>query len=116
GGWLARHEVRVGSRRGGDLAGEQAQHRVDAGTADGGEEERRAPGGAGELLLAALGFLGRERIDLRKGEDFRLVGQAMAISGKLSADGPIGADRVVPGGIDEMQENPAALDMAEKAV
>ena len=40
----------------------------------------------------------------------------MAVGGELFAHRPIGLGRVVAGGVDEVEEHPAALDMAEETV
>ena len=48
--------------------------------------------------------------------DLGLVGEAVAVGGELAADRALGADHILLGAVDQVQEHGAALDMAEEAV
>ena len=116
------HACHSGSRavcgwRSASIDGEEhAQNLIDILMRDGGNAERRAFGGAFEPRHLRLQGLGIDRIDLRKRDDLRLLRQARAIGFKLAPHGLIGLARVRARRIDEMQQNPAAFDMAEETV
>ncbi len=55
-----------------------------------------------------------DRVDLVEPDHFRLVGEAVAVIGQLAADRAVGADDVVLGAVDQVQDRGAALDMPEK--
>ncbi len=55
-------------------------------------------------------------VDLRQGDDLRLGVELRAIGGEFAPHGLIIPPGVLAGRVDEMQQRPAALDVAEKAV
>ena len=57
-----------------------------------------------------------DRVDLRKGDDFRLVRKTAAIGFEFAAHGFIGLSRMFGSGIDQMEKHAAAFDMAQKPV
>ena len=56
-----------------------------------------------------------EGVALGEGDDLLLLGEAGAVGLELGAHGAVGGGHIVAGGIDEMQQHAAALDMAEEA-
>ena len=63
-----------------------------------------------------LDVVGAERIGLVEDDDLRLVDQFLAIGGELGPDGLVGGSGIAAGAVDKMQQDAAALDMAEKTV
>ena len=99
-----------------DDAQERLQHIIDALAG----HRRQHVGGllrgaleTGQLLLQGFGI---ERIGLRQGDDLRLLVQAVTIGLQFLADDLIGLAGMLARPLDEVQENAAALDMAEEAV
>src|SRR5262249_46322434 len=79
------------------------------------EHRRAVPGGAvqcGALDARGIGF---NRVDLVERDDLDLTGQAVTVSCQLLTDCVIGADDIVEGAIDEVEDHRAAFDMAKKA-
>ena len=66
------------------------------------------------LLLAKL--LGRQRIGLVERDDLRLVGEIVAVGHEFLTHGLVGLPGMLAGAVDEVEQHPAALDMAEKPV
>jgi hypothetical protein len=67
----------------------------------------------GHLLLD---LLRRHRVDLGERHDFGLVGQAVIIGYELGPHGLVGLAGVLAGAVDQVQQHPAAFDVAEEAV
>ena len=71
-------------------------------------------------LLERLDDLGArlvvEQVGLGQRDDLRLVVEAGAVAVELAADDAPGLDRVVAGAVDQVEQQPRALDMAEEAV
>ena len=89
----------------------------DAGDAGQGEGLGRA--GIAQRGQTSIDFTRAERIGLVQGHDLRLPGNAGAVGRQFTPDRPVGRGSVPggPGGpVDQMQQHPAAFDMAEKAV
>ncbi len=57
-----------------------------------------------------------DEIGTAQSDDFRFAGEARAIGFELAANDAPSLDGIVAGGVDEMQEQLGALDMAEEAV
>ena len=57
-----------------------------------------------------------DSVDFGQRNDFGLFVKAMAIGLELAADGFIGRARVASSGIDEMEQDAAAFDMAQESV
>jgi hypothetical protein len=55
-------------------------------------------------------------VDLRKGDDFRLLRKTAAIGFEFVAHGFIGLARMFGSGIDQMEKHAAAFDMPQKPV
>src|SRR6266702_368576 len=77
---------------------------------------RRLLGGALEPRGLLLELLGRQRVGLVERDDFGFVREPVAIGFELPAHGLVGLARMLAGAVDEMQQDAAALDMAEEAV
>ena len=58
----------------------------------------------------------RERIAFVQRDDLGLARQVVTIGLDLRADGSIGAGDILAGTVDQMQQDPAPLDMAEEAI
>src|ERR1051326_3703235 len=102
---------------GSDGPGQGAEEFGEAGAADPGErQDRRAgPRGAGERPTFLLHRFRIDRVDLVEADDLRLGGEAVTVTGKLVPDRAVGADDILLGAVNQMQDHRAALDMAEKA-
>ncbi len=84
-------------------------------TPDSGSTVRAGPRRAGERAAFPRDIGGIDRVDLVEADDFRLVGQPVAVIGELAADRPIGADDVLLGPVDQVEDHGAALDMPQEA-
>ena len=73
----------------------------------------RGPLEARDLLLERLLV---ERIGLRERHDLGLVGEAVAVGLEFLADDLVGLARMFARALDEMEQDAAALDMAQEAV
>ena len=76
----------------------------------------RLAGGSGQLLPPRLGNLLRQAVGLVQAEQLRPIQQAWIIGAELVPDGAPGGADVVHGAVDQMDQHPAALDMAEEAI
>src|SRR5579871_6163687 len=100
----------------GDL--EQFRH---AGAGDAGDLEQRSAGagglhGAGKLAGFARDRLGIEGVDLVEADELRLLRQLRTIGREFGADAAIGLAHMLGRAVHEMDQNAAALDMAEEPV
>ena len=87
----------------------------DAQTADRGEEHRVALGGALEAGAQFAEGLVVDGIGLGDRHDLRLLGDAGAVGDQLFAHGAVIGDRILRGAVDQMEEDAAALDVAQEA-
>ena len=81
----------------------------------GGQEHRPAHGLAQDLGLGRTRVVA-ERIHLVEADQLGSAGQVGSVLGELAAHREIGSGDVCLGGVDQMDQDPAALDVAEKAI
>ena len=81
-----------------------------------GQQIDRAAGGFPKGRHAGGGFRWGHGIGLVQSDDFGLFGQTTAVGRHFAADGAPGFDHVPGGAVDQVQQDGAALDMAEEAV
>src|SRR5207237_2316984 len=100
-----------------DRRGKGAEDLGEAGAADPGERQNRraVPRRAGQRAALLLDFRRGDRIGLVKADDLGFADEAVTVTGELVADRAVGADDILFGAVDQMQDYGAALDMAEKA-
>src|SRR5215204_3457195 len=80
------------------------------------QHQRRALGGAAQAFLLPLQALGIERVRLGQRHHLRLLREPMAIRCKFAAYRLVGVASVLAGAVDQVQQHPAALGVAEEAV
>src|SRR5262249_61602062 len=99
-----------------DYPQQRAQHVGHARTGRRRNDERRLFGSAREPRSLLFQLLRRQRIGLVERHHLGFLAESVAIGFELRAHGLVGDPGVLGCAVDEMQEDAAALDMAEKTV
>ena len=95
---------------------QRSQDFGNAVAADGGDDQRRLFGCTLEPGCLLFDFIGRQCIGFVERDYLRLVDKAVAVSCKLRAHRVVGLTRVAHRPINEVEENPAPLDVTEETV
>src|ERR1700753_568954 len=106
----------AGYRRFTDHLDQRAQRLPDAVAGRARHQQGRFPGGAFQPVALLLQLIRFDRVDLVQRHDLDLVGELAFTALELGPHGLVGLAGMLAGRVDQMQQHPAALDMAEKPI